>query len=324
MTQPFADSAARPLGLTIAIPTFNRGYCLERTLPSYFQAEGVTDILLVVDASEDDTVEIFTRIARSFPLIRSRHVAHARRSGAARARQTALDACETTFMAFGEDDVVVSATYYSALLQCVSSGQAALASGRIVYLADHEEPRSQGDIAPAPEVPVERYFDLQTLTVRAGCAPPDGSRLVFGHALYLARTEQLRAYGFDQTYSCGTGYREESDTQLLMYLDGLTHRYCRTAICQHLPFSFVRKGGQRTSRWRHWFWNVRLNHYFLAKHHARLNAVKQLPKSPAAMQRTFVWRQWYAIVWRPFYVGLRSRLIQHVKKLTGKQQALRP
>ena len=54
--------------VAVVIPSYNRGYILERTIPSYLQPE-VRELILVDDASTDDTWEVVMRLQKKYPII---------------------------------------------------------------------------------------------------------------------------------------------------------------------------------------------------------------------------------------------------------------
>ena len=53
--------------VSVVIPSYNRGYILEKTIPSYLQDE-VAELILVDDASTDDTPTVVKRLQEKFPI----------------------------------------------------------------------------------------------------------------------------------------------------------------------------------------------------------------------------------------------------------------
>lgn len=87
--------------ISILIPTYNRGYCIEECLHSAL-AQGYAEIEIIVvdDASSDDTRERVARIGDP----RLRYFAHEHNQGGAAARNTGIRAARGDYIAFLDSD----------------------------------------------------------------------------------------------------------------------------------------------------------------------------------------------------------------------------
>ena len=146
--------------------------------------------------------------------------------------------------------------------------QAAAVSGRRVYMLDGETPVDA----------VRRFGNgLRRAPVfhRAICEYVNGARfdgdiaLPFTNAVILTRASLLRRYPFDGFYARGNGYREETDYQMNLFVNG--HAIYVTNDCHsiHLPPSQVSTGGQRTSGLARVYWSIYYTRYFFAKYYDR-------------------------------------------------------
>ncbi len=67
------------------------------------------------------------------------------------------------------------------------------------------------------------------------------------NAIILTRKSLLRQFPFDDYYARGNGYREETDFQMNLFVNGFDIHVTNDCHSFHLPLSQVRTGGQRTS-----------------------------------------------------------------------------
>ena len=89
--------------ISVIIPTHNRGYCLPRALHSIDKQTRLPDQVIVVnDGSTDNTAAIIQRLKANapYPVV----YIEIPKSGVAKARNLALDACNTDLIAFLDSD----------------------------------------------------------------------------------------------------------------------------------------------------------------------------------------------------------------------------
>ena len=55
--------------VSVIIPTYNRAHLLEKTIPTYFQ-QNVEEVIIVNDASTDNTKEILVKLKEKYPRIK--------------------------------------------------------------------------------------------------------------------------------------------------------------------------------------------------------------------------------------------------------------
>jgi hypothetical protein len=76
----------------------------------------------------------------------------------------------------------------------------------------------------------------------------------------------VRQYGFDATYVQGNGYREETDYQMNLFVNGYRILMTGNVHSVHLSPAQVRTGGQRVNRWKRLYWTVFYTAYFYRKY----------------------------------------------------------
>lgn len=85
--------------VSLVIPTYNRGHLIEQTVASALaQTPAFAEIIVVDDASTDDTVARLERFGDSIKLIR------AAKGGVQKARNTGVGACHTPYVALCDSD----------------------------------------------------------------------------------------------------------------------------------------------------------------------------------------------------------------------------
>jgi glycosyltransferase involved in cell wall biosynthesis len=92
-------SPASALAFSAAIPTYNRGHCLEETLESVLsQTHPAAEVVVVDDGSADDTQQVLAKFGRR---LISRRIANA---GPGAARKAAIELCTSPWIAFCDSD----------------------------------------------------------------------------------------------------------------------------------------------------------------------------------------------------------------------------
>ncbi|MFL6647921.1 MAG: glycosyltransferase family 2 protein [Sulfurifustaceae bacterium] len=132
--------------VSVVIPTRNRARLLERALQSVLaQTYRKLDVLVVDDASEDDTPEVVRQVGDA----RVRYLRHAVRKGGGAARNTGIDAAQGVYVAFLDDDDQWKPRKIERQLEHIA-GRAAAICGFTLYRDGVETPGSRrggGDAA---------------------------------------------------------------------------------------------------------------------------------------------------------------------------------
>lgn len=257
--------------ITMIVPTRDRAHTLWRVAPSYFQQQGVSEIIFVVDAGSDDTPSVVGTIARQFPAIRAKIVCNPVRLGASQSRNIGVAAATNEFILFCDDDEYLEPGYARTCLhKLIETGCGAI-SGRRVYMLDGE----------TPDEAVRRFGSglrrakpfRTTLCEYVNGAILEGDvELPLTNAVILTRRELLRRFPFDPHYARGNGYREESDYQMNLFVHGYRILVTNETHSVHLCQGQIRSGGQVVARWRQVYWSFRYTRYFYGKYYAEYAA----------------------------------------------------
>jgi len=254
--------------ITLIVPTRNRAHTLRKVLPSYFSQEGVSELIFVSDEGTDETPELVMEYATAYPEKRVIVIRNATRRGASVSRNVGVQRSTNPYILFCDDDEYLEAGYARTCLLKLKAKAAAAVSGRRVYMHGNETPAEA----------VRRFGDGMRNSPPFRpliCEYVNGARfhgdieLPITNAIILTTRELLMKYPFDSYYARGNGYREETDFQMNLYVNGLSIYVTNDCHSIHLPLDQVRTGGQRTDAWRRLYWSIYYTDYFLKKYYSR-------------------------------------------------------
>ncbi|WP_072061575.1 glycosyltransferase [Synechococcus sp. GFB01] len=173
--------------LSVAICTYNRAALLERCLESLAAQSAAADAfaLLVVDNNcSDGTAQVLERQRQPLPNLR---VIHETRQGLSHARNAALAATATPFLAFLDDDAIASPGWVEAALAYLEKADPAVAvvGGPIIPILSRPIPAW----IPPWTYPYLTIIDLGDQPRRSS------SESLFAGANVIFRVDALRAIG---------------------------------------------------------------------------------------------------------------------------------
>ena len=252
--------------ITMVVPTRNRAYTLRSVLESYLSQDRVSELILVDDNGEDDTRSVLEAVATRYPLVRCRYLRNETRRGASYGRQRGAEAASNDFVLYCDDDEYLEAGYAATCLDLLQQPRVGAVSGRRVYMRDGEQP-DQAVRRFGSGSRRRRYFEHFLLQICNGARFTGVIEVPFTIANILTRKEFVTRFPFDEHYARGNGYREESDFQMNLYVNGYSILVTNEAHTIHMPYSQVRTGGQRIDRWRKFRWSVFYNNYFIEKYY---------------------------------------------------------
>jgi glycosyltransferase involved in cell wall biosynthesis len=252
--------------ISIIIPTFNRGYTLSQVLDSYYGQKFVQELVIVDDGGTDNTAGVVDEFSQKYPLIKTIYLKNIKRKGAPFSRRRGIEAADSEFILFGEDDNFLEENYTEACLEKLKSLGADIVSGRHFFRNPQEAvaeaiARFQNGSADAPP------FDFRFFYVSLEAKFHGDVELPFTHAIFLAKKDILLSHGIDTFYSKGNGFREESDVQAKIYTCGGKIVMTNDTHSVHMHSSEVRSGGQRVGRLAHIFWSIYYTSYFFKKYY---------------------------------------------------------
>ncbi len=250
--------------ITLIVPTRNRGHTLRLVAPSYFEQDDVNELIFVSDAGDDDTHAVINELARRYPQKIVRFLRNSKRLGASQSRNIGVAESTNDFILFCDDDEYLEAGYARILLDKLRHLEAGAISGRRIYLMAGETP-VQALQRFGSGLRAARPFRPLICEYINGAKFEGDLGIPITNAIILTRRELLLRYPFDAHYARGNGYREETDYQMNLFVNGFDIYMTNACHSFHLPLSQVRTGGQRTQRFKRIYWSIYYTNYFFAK-----------------------------------------------------------
>lgn len=257
----------------VVIPTYNRSQVLLHVLPSYLSSCLVTEVVIVDDASTDDTQTRVAELAKSDPRIL--YIRNECNHGAPFSRNRGASQLSTDWILESEDDLALAPNCMETLLAHAEASGADIIAGRRVWMRLGESEDQALTRANLNQRPLFNEWlmdhnshgvaskDIETPLV-------DGTMLI--RRGLFDRIQYYEPYGGQSTW------REESDFQLSALELGHKLIFCPHAITFHYSRASQSFGRNRIKGTVVYAYRVyRNNLAFLRRHHAYLRA--HYPKS---------------------------------------------
>lgn len=294
--------------VSVVIPTYCRAGLLARTVPTYLQP-GVGEVIIVDDASTDDTALVLAELAAGDPRIRTlrspvnRKQTHAKNLGIAAAR--------FPLVYFGDDDSLLSPGSIGFLLETMRAHDADIVGARAPYLVEGEDVAMPfGAESSDPAKPAALRVDWRNLHADFGAATAGSVEAPFVHAAFLAKRKLALGLLFDEGFT-GNCYREETDFILRAAERGARIWFDPRAVQANLPRSASGGGAHGSGgsfarrKLRYYGSSARNNLRFLRRHHAWLAGRYPVPRSATMAQLAF-----FLSILRAVAVNLSRRAIR--------------
>ncbi len=254
--------------ITLIVPTRNRAHTLRLVAPSFFAQDGVSELIFVSDAGDDDTPAVIAEIARQYPDKVSRVLRNETRQGASQSRNVGIAASTNEFILFCDDDEYLEAGYARILLQKLQALNAGAVSGRRIYLTPGES-KSKALQRFGTGIGAKKKFRPLVCEYVNGAKFTGDIAIPVTNAIILTTKRLLQQFPFDNYYARGNGYREETDFQMNLFVHGFDIFVTNDCHSFHLPLSQVRTGGQRTRPLKRLYWSIFYTHYFFGRYYRR-------------------------------------------------------
>jgi len=294
--------------VSVIIPTYGRAGLLARTVPTYLQP-GVGEVIIVDDASPDDTPRILAELAAGDPRIRTlrspinRKQTHAKNMG--------IVATRFPLVYFGDDDSLLAPGSIGFLLETMRARSADIVGARAPYLVEGEDVATPFGGWPADrEKPAALRVDWRNLHAEFGEATAGPVEAPFVHAAFLTKRELALGILFDEGFT-GNCYREETDFILRAAERGARIWFDPRAVQANLPRSASGGGAHGSGgsfarlKLRYYGSSARNNLRFLRRHHVWLAGRYPVPRSVAMAQLAF-----FVSIFRAVAVNLSRRAIR--------------
>ncbi len=292
--------------LSIIIPTYNRDYCLAKTLPYLLEQCWPLEIIVVDDGGTDNTESLIEQFARNNPKIIWKYLRTKKNCGATEARRQGLSCAQFDYIAFCDDDDFLMPSYLSKCLERVRKTNG-IVSGRHFY-RQVGEPNDQALLRFGQGLQSLPPIDPWTLMINKDAIQKEIVSVPFTHGLIVTSKQIAEKYLTPHQINKGNGFREETIFQIKAFADGVKVEVLPDAFAIGLNRQEVLRGGQRVGRLARFYWTVRYNAAFLQEFWEVVKPSVARQYSWHVAQLFFIGYQIYLFFVRPFVVLFRKAL----------------
>ena len=253
--------------VTVIVPTYNRSYIIEKTIPSYIQ-DNVKEIIVIDDASKDDTFQVVKNLTKKYPIIK--YMRQRKNTGQTGAQNKALEEVKTDYVYFGDDDSFILPNTIKYLLDTMKKKNADIVGALPLY-ADSEIDFSNIQRFIDRKAPilenVNEMIDLYHLEkVNFFYRFKEPIEVPFTHACALVKKKYIKKVKFDTNFK-GNAYREETDFFLSCNEQGAKIWFDSRGVQINYPFSSIKRIRTFKSMYRHAYYDLVNTIKLINKHH---------------------------------------------------------
>ena len=290
--------------VTVVIPTRNRLKTLKEVIQSYINQKDVKEILIIDDFSDQPIENTDFSLAlkeANNPSITLRVINNEKREGAAKSRNKGIKNAQSEYILFGEDDAYIDDDYVKNLINKITNDKSIGAiSGQIIYLEPEENKHSAKTRFLEKPISVDP-FDTDMFTINHSNPFSHDQNVPYTHALFLSKRSDLLKYPFDDKFVFGNGYREESTSQVKMFINGLHIVVTPSTYCYHFHRIDVPSGGQRTNHFHRIISILTNNYFFYSKYYRKIAIKKQLSRNIISANFLFIWKFMMSVYVYPLF-----------------------
>lgn len=255
--------------ITVIIPTYNRANLLKKTIPTYYQ-KYVKKIIIIDDASKDNTKEVIHELMQSYPI---EYYKLEKNSKQTFAKNLGIEKAETEYIYFGDDDSFLEENTIPNLLNELKNNNLDLIGGKALYMdKEYKELnvffKKYNKVAKSELEVVDfdkMHFNF-TLDTRKVIITP------VTHANFLVKSSIMKKIKFSTKYieNC---YREETDCILRIFEKGYKIGYSSLGVQINLPRILAVGGAHKRGikgKLRWFYYAILNNNLFLNEHYVFL------------------------------------------------------
>ena len=250
--------------ITVVIPTYNRAHLLPKIVPTYLQ-NGVTKIIIVDDASTDNTREVVRELVKEIPIIQ--YFRQKVNSKQAAAKNVGIDNTDTEWIYFGDDDSILMPNSINILFETCIKYNAEICGAKALYMQTEEDEKDPLTYVEKMDLPLPKNKKIADLDILKGnfiYSFNEPIEVPYVHASALVKTSIAKKIKFDPEY-IGNCYREETDFFLRANLAGAKIMYNSKAVQVNLPRKISTGGAHSSNKLKWYYYTLINNHRFITK-----------------------------------------------------------
>lgn len=254
--------------VTVVIPSYNRAHLLPKTIPSYIQ-DFVGEVLVIDDASKDETEVVIGELQKIYPKIR--YIKLKENRGQPYANNLGIHNAKYPYIYFGDDDSLLMPNTISNLLHALLTGSIDVAGAKPIYLMHRAEEKKINTVIKKHQKRLLNgytpFFDYNTVQADWDVYCKKVTIVYALHACVMLRTELAHKVMFD-TRLKGNFMREDTDFIVGCMRQGAILGMVPEAYQVNLPRNICGNSGchsinQRKRR----YYNIVNTAYFYNKHY---------------------------------------------------------
>ena len=274
--------------VSVIVPSYNRAHLLKKTIPSYIQ-ENVGEVIIVDDASTDNTFDVINELKEIYPeIIYVRMVKNSKQTAA---KNEGIRNAKFPYIYFGDDDSFITESTISKLLNTLIEKKADVVGAKALYMDNDEEEKNINEFIAQKSkrfiniTEVKKFLDIRNLFfITFDWDYIESLKVPFCNACALVKREILNDIKFDTSYG-GNAFREETDLFTRISAAGYTIYYNSSAVQINLPRKQVIK-------------NKSLIKYKLkSSYYEFFNTLKYLKKNYAFLKSYYLINESYLFIW---------------------------
>lgn len=253
--------------VTVIIPTYNRGYIIEKTIPSYIQ-DNVKEVIVVDDASKDDTFQVMKNLTKKYPIIK--YIRQSKNTGQTGAKNRGILEVVTDYIYFGDDDSFILPNTIKYLLETMEKKKADIVGAMPLYMDGEDDfkdislfIKNKARILNEVDEMINLYH-LETTCFFYRFKHP--VEVPFTAACALIKSNIAKKNKFDNRFK-GNAYREETDYFLGCNELGAKIWFDSRAVQINYPFSSIKRIRTFKSMYRHAYYDLINTIKLINKHH---------------------------------------------------------
>lgn len=258
--------------VSVIIPTYNRAHLLEKTIPTYLQ-ENVKEIIIVNDASTDNTHDVLIKLKKKYPIIKIVNLLQNSKQTYSKNIGMEYISSNISFVYFGDDDSILLPNSMKYLLETIKKYKADLVGAKALYLKCGEDEKNIIEIlrkVKKIELVKAKRKSFNNFICAYDVNEP--IEVLTTYACFLVKKEILGKVKFSLDYKVNC-YREETDFTLNIHKLGKKLMYDSRACQINLPRKKASGGAHKKGiigKFKWYYWAIKNNNLFIEKHYEYL------------------------------------------------------
>ena len=272
--------------VSVVIPSYNRAKLLLEKIPTYLQ-EDVIEVIIVDDASVDNTAEVVKKIQEKYPQVK--YIRNAVNKKQTYSKNIGIKISKGDYIYLGDDDSILMPNSIRYLKETMYKYNADICGAKALYLPMEyvnkiDEYVQLNDIQLVDK---NEIVDIKKIKASFNYSTALPIVVPFCQACALVKKELAIQILFDENFT-GNAYREETDFFIRCTLQGAKVMYDSRAVQVNLPRQVATGGAHSRGRIKWYLSTIANNWYFLKKNWKNIQSYYKFSDNIYKRQLMFV------------------------------------